>query len=167
MTGKPRALREPGSVKGLFLFALLAGFCLLSMLVVVVGARVYQSIGETVESNHNARTSLSYLAGKVRSSDGTDAVNVFNSEGASVLTLDSRFGDSRYTTYIFYRDGGIREYFAPAERPFQPDSGDVIVEARDFSAALNGDLLTLAVTDPSGKPHFLSLCLSCGKEAGA
>ena len=53
-------------MRGAFIFALLAAFALLSLVVVVVGARSYRGINAMAEQAFLSRTGMSYLVGKVR-----------------------------------------------------------------------------------------------------
>ena len=63
------SVRSRGALRGVFIFALLAAFALLALVVVVVGARSYRTINATAEHAYISRTGLSYLIGKVRGAD--------------------------------------------------------------------------------------------------
>ncbi|MDO4573183.1 MAG: DUF4860 domain-containing protein, partial [Clostridia bacterium] len=86
-----------GAVRGVFLFALLAVFALLSLIVVLGGARVYRAIDARGAQNYAARTALSYVAGKVRAGDEAEGLRVEALEdGAALLCLSSEYGGEEY-----------------------------------------------------------------------
>ncbi len=158
--------REIGSgVSGVLTFALLAAFALLALLVVVMGARVYKTINDTAESTHASRTAMSYLIGKVRAGDEAGMIGVQSVDGADVLTLGGVYGGETYYTYIYYYDGGIREYFASAEQTFCADYGEEIVEAQALRISLDGSMLTISMTDATGEACGAQVCLTAAGEA--
>ena len=152
-----------GSVRGAFLFALLAGFAILSLLVVLVGAKVYTRIDATGTRNYESRTALSYLAGKVRAADAADAVAVQNENGLSALLLYAEYDGERYVTYLYVYEGRLREYFTRADATFRPSVGEAVAEAVGFDAAISDGLLTLRLTLPDGSDESIRLYLQSGE----
>lgn len=155
------------SVRGVFIFALLAAFALLSLIVVLVGARAYRSVYQAAEAAYVSRTGMSYLIGKVRGADEAGMVTVFQQDGSDVLSLGGLYGGERYNTYIYCRDGSICEYFAAADQAFSPDFGEKILSAEALSLQLENGLLTVSLTDEDGVSSSVSICLAAGGEAGA
>ena len=156
-----------GSVRGVFIFALMAAFALMSLLVVVVGARAYKNIIETSDAAYASRTGMSYLIGKARSADEAGMINVQTQDGLSILVLGAIYGGERYQTYIYCSDGAVHEYFASAEQAFSPEFGDQIFQAEALTFELNGALLIITLVDETGETHSASVYLSAGGEAGA
>lgn len=158
--GRNQRLRPHRAASGAFVFLLLAGFALLSMLVVAVGAEVYRTVEKQAEENYDARTALSYVAGKVRSCDAASAVSVATLDGEPVLQLCEEIEGVPYCTYIYWYQGGLQEYFGAAARAFNPAFGETIVPAAGFEAQLGDDgLLHVCVTDARGGAHSLTLYL--------
>ena len=153
------SLRGRGEVRGVFIFALLAAFALLSLAVVVVGARSYRMINATAEHAYVSRTGLSYLAGKVRSADESGMLSVQSENGMDVLTLGGNYGTERYNTYIYCDGAQVREYFARADLAFSPDYGEQIFSAAQMRLLLKNGLLTITLTDESGETYAISLYL--------
>ena len=71
----------------LFVVLLYGLFALLSLLLILIGARVYKRTVEHTEARGDVRASLSYVANKVRAAD---RVSLETRDGLSVLVLDRR-----------------------------------------------------------------------------
>ena len=132
MSARPGMVQR-GEVRGVFIFALLAAFALLSLVVVVVGARSYRVINATAEQSFVSRTGMSYLIGKVRGADEAGQIEIRQEQGLSVLTLGQAIDGEVYSTYIYCDNAGVREYFARAELPFSPDYGERIFDANSLT----------------------------------
>jgi len=156
-----------GEVRGVFVFALLAAFALLSLIVVVAGARSYRMINASAERAYVSRTGLSYLIGKVRGADEAGMLEIRSEGGMDVLALGGIYGGERYNTYIYCDGGQVREYFAKADLAFSPDYGERIFEAGALRFSLADGLLNVALVDAGGETHAASLYLQAAKEGGA
>lgn len=167
MSNAQGSAEHRGSVRGVFIFALLAAFALLSLIVVVVGARAYKVINDTADASYASRTSMSYLIGKVRGADEAGMIAVLQQDGMDVLSLGGDYGGERYNTYIYCKDGAIYEYFASANQAFSPDFGEAILTASSLSFRLEQNILLVDLVDGDGEAHTASLCLAAGGEAGA
>ena len=155
-----------GEMRGVFIFALLAAFALLSLAVVLVGAQSYRMINSTAEQAYLSRTGLSYLAGKVRAADEAGMLEIRQEDGMDVLAFSSLHAEERYITYIFCENGQVREYFARADAAFSPSYGETICPAKEMRLMLEQGLLTIALVDESGVAHSVSLFLQAAKEGG-
>lgn len=156
-----------GSVRGVFIFALLAAFALLSLIVVVVGARAYKVINQTSDEAYASRTGMSYLIGKVRGADEAGMIAILKENGMDVLSLGADYGTERYNTYIYCMDGSIYEYFASADQAFSSDFGEEILTARSLAFDLEKGVLRIELVGDDGEAYAASLCLAAGGEAGA
>ncbi len=161
------AARGRGELRGVFIFALLAAFALLSLIVVIIGARSYRMINATADEAYVSRTGLSYLAGKVRAADEAGMLGVSTENGMDVLKLGGEYGGERYNTYIYCDGEQVREYFARADLAFSPDYGEAIFSATQMQLTLENSLLTISLTEESGESHAVSLYLQAAKEGGA
>lgn len=160
------AINRGGNLRGIFIFALLAAFALLSLIVVVVGARSYRMINASAERAFVSRTGLSYLIGKVRGADESGAIEIRSENGQSVLTLAQQIEGERYLTYIYCDGSAVREYFARADLAFSADYGEKIFDASDMTLSLEDGLLRIEIVDTSGEMHAASLYLQAAKEGG-
>lgn len=158
---------QRGEMRGAFVFALLAAFALLSLIVVVVGARSYRMINATAEQAFVSRTGMSYLIGKVRGADEAGQIELLEEQGVAVLALGQTIDSEAYRTYIYCDGVAVREYFARADLPFSPDYGEKIFDATSLTFMLEGDLLRIEIVDAGGKTHESALYLQAAKEGGA
>lgn len=163
----PSGTRGRGEVRGVFIFALLAAFAVLSLIVVVIGARSYRMINATAEHAYVSRTGLSYLVGKVRAADEADMLALRSEGGMDVLALGALYGGERYNTYIYCDGTQVREYFAKADLAFSPEYGDTIFQATSLRFSLDGALLSIELVDEGAETHTVSLCLQAAGEGGA
>ena len=160
-----RTVQPGGSMGSVLNFALMALFAMLSILIVIAGAKVYQSVGEAEIRSHNTRTAIAYLTNKVRASDEAGMVSVEEHSGQSVLVLSGVYGQKKYNTYIYCRDGALCESFSAASSPFDPQLGEPIAEARELQLLLDGALLRIGIVETDGTAHSVRLHLSA-EEAG-
>ena len=161
------AARGRADVRGVFVFALLAAFALLSLVVVLVGAQSYRMINATAEEAYLSRTGLSYLAGKVRAADEAGMLEVRSENGMDLLTIASTHADEQYLTYIYCDGTYVCEYFAREELVFSPSYGEEICPAQEMRLTLENNLLTISLVDSNGEAHAVSLYLQAAKEGGA
>ena len=166
MTGE-QVSRPRGQMRGAFIFALLAAFALLSLVIVVVGTRSYRMINATAEHAYVSRTGLSYLIGKVRGADEAGMLSVRSENGADVLVLGGIYGGERYNTYIYCDGDAVREYFAKASLDFSPDYGESIFSAQRLHLTLEQSLLSIELVDQDGEAHDAAVCLQAAGEGGA
>ena len=155
-----------GGLRGAFIFALLAAFALLSLVVVIVGAKSYRMINAMAEEAFVSRTGMSYLVGKVRAADEAGQMQIREENGTQVLELGQLIDGERYSTYIYCLDNEVREYFARADLAFSPEYGEKIFEASELTLSLAGGLLTIQIFDAEGNAHTSSLYLQAAKEDG-
>ena len=95
----------------IFTLSLFGVFAVSALLVVVIGANVYRTTVGLQESNAVKRTSLAYVAEKIRQSDESGSICVGEIEGEPALILKSTYGGESYSTYIYTYEGELRELF--------------------------------------------------------
>lgn len=155
------ASREPrGNIRGVFVFALLAAFALLSLVVVVIGAKTYRSIYRTADEAHSYRTGMSYIIGKVRGADEAGMLSLQSENGMDVLVLGSLYDGERYNTYIYCDSGAIKEYFAADTQAFDASYGEEILKAEQLRFTLEQKLLTISLTNAAGNTYVSKVALS-------
>lgn len=155
-----------GAVRGMFMFVLLAAFAVLSVIVVLVGAKVYRAVDARGNDNYAVRTALSYIAGKVRASDAAGQINTISLDGAEALVLSADYDGTVYATYIYAYEGRLMEYFGREGREFSLSHGETIGEASGFTSQLTDGLLVISIVGEDGRAETLKLYLQSG-EAGA
>ena len=132
------------AASGLSLFLAVAVFALMALLTVVLGAGVYRSVVDRAEVNHEARTAMAYVTGKLRANTGD--VSLEQTEvGDDMLVLSEEIGGANYETRIYAHEGMLYEIFAAAEIDFAPDQGQPIAALEAFSAEKEENALRLTV----------------------
>ncbi len=155
-------MRHRESVTSFGTFMLIGAFALFCLLLIVLGGRVYAAVNETSQHNTQLRTSLCYIASKVRAHDVTQAVQVQNTQCGQTLTLFQTYGEEVYITYIYCKDDGLYEFFAPETEDFEPALGEQIADAQVLSLLLSEKgLLDVTITQ-DGRTHTLHLQLRGG-----
>ena len=152
------------AVNGLLTFLIYGIFALFSLLLVVIGARVYKNIVSncrqfvsTGNENTEIRSSFSYVANKVRmSTRASGSVCIEEKDGLEVLVLASAV--EGYETRIYYYDGALRELYQASEQPLSPGMGEKLMELSEFRIEeTDTGHLVLYAADSKGDERSLHL----------
>lgn len=146
----------------LFILLIFSVFAVVSLLLVAIGAGMYRRVVERMGINEEVRSSLSYVVNKVRANDEAGALSLKTYGGVPVLCMKQSGEDSGLTNYVYFYNGEIRELLSFDDEGFQPENGDAIVAADNFTMEAQGGLYTFTVTDSSGKTTSISLCERSG-----
>ena len=159
--------KEHRSAETLLMLLVFGVFAVLAILLTLMGARAYRSISEQMEENNALRSSLSYVANKVRAGDEAGGVRIEERGGIRVLCLSETVDGDTYETLLYFADGWLREYAAVAgyADEIEPDSGEKIVELYDFSMQMEGNRLTLTAAATERDSVSLNLTVRSEGEA--
>lgn len=150
---KARALKNH-NVSGLYTFALVGVFVILSMLLAVLGVNAYQNIIDRAQVANDARASVNYVLNKVRTDDTAGHMSVQEFDGHDMLVIEHRDEDSVYQTRIYQYEGTLREGFYDTEYEFYPEDGEKIIDILDFTLIQNqAGLLEMTITTADGRAH--------------
>ena len=156
----------------LFTMLLFLVFVLCALFTVLIGGQVYENINVRSQENFTGSVALQYVANKIRQGDKDGAVRVITVEDTPVLEIASGFGD--YVSWVYNRDGSVRElFFDPADGLGLAD-GLEILDCEGFSVSQSQDgrmirletqgegsgKLTLSLRSPGGRGDAASLALS-------
>ncbi len=155
------------SAETLLMLLVFGIFAVLAVLLTLMGAKAYRSISRQMDENNALRSSLSYVANKVRAGDTAGGVSLEERGGMQVLCLSETVDGDTYETLLYFADGWLREYAAVAgyADEIQPDSGEKIVELYDFSMQMEENLLTLTAAAEEGDSVSLKLTIRSEEEA--
>lgn len=159
---KRHARETPGHMIGdLFTFVLFAAFLLLSLLIVVIGVDGYRSVVDASDSVSGVRTTLGYVAGKIRSEAAQDGVRIEEMAGVNALVLTEVYEDTPYDTVIYYLDGALYETSGNLqELEFEPEYGQRLIEISGFEAEWTEEnLLKLTAISPDGRSQSTHLAV--------
>lgn len=141
----------------LFTMLLFLVFVLCALFTVLFGGRVYENISTRMEDNYTGSVALNYVANKVRQGDRAGAVQVVEIDGTPVLELSQEINESRYVTWIYYREGTIRELFTREDSGLGLADGLEIIECDGFVPSMEGDLLAVETTGEGGGRLMLAV----------
>lgn len=161
MMSKRRPQGQTHMISEFFTFVLFAMFLLLSLLIVVIGADGYRKVVDTGESVGAVRTSMGYVAGKVRSNTGAENVELRQYGDLQTLVLTDVIDGITYETVIYFQDGALYETQINAdEMSFDPEYGTRLTEIQSFAMSMPEDgMLRLDAQAADGRAQTLHLVL--------
>ncbi|MCD8011918.1 MAG: DUF4860 domain-containing protein [Lachnospiraceae bacterium] len=144
--------RKQHSTDFLFTFLLLITFAIFALVLAGTGALVYQNSISSLDENYTSRTSIAYVAEKVRQYDSEGQVSLSSVEDIPALKLLSdEEAETATCTYIYYYDGFLRELFVREETTPTAAMGSALVELSDFTIEQDGSLLRVTAISPEGE----------------
>lgn len=141
---------------------LLGLFAVGALILMNVGVRVYNNVVTTNNDNYTLRTSLNYIATKVRSADVTGAVSVVDFGDDRALCLAEKIGGDNYKTYIYSYNGKLCEVTESEGFPVEPDYGFDILDIKDLDISGEGNMLRLSIQNAASETEELVLALRTG-----
>ena len=140
----------------LFVLTLFCVFALCSILLIAVGARVYQNTLNNMEMHFTSTTSLSYITEKIRQNDYSDGISIKEFGGNDALVLYSHYNDEEYCTYIYSYAGQLKELFTKKNINLSPEAGRNILAISDFSIIeLDNGLFEITLVDDEHKSETI------------
>lgn len=138
------------------LFFTLSLFCLFAasaFLVVLIGSGVYRNTAAHMQENYAVRTTISYVAEKIRQHDTAGGTSLTNIDGETVLMFTDSVEDNSYDTYIYDYNGYLCELVIREGSTFSKDQGEQIlaVDSLSFSDEGNG-FIRVTVSDSGSVP---------------
>ena len=155
---KEKTQTKGSAISGLFTMLLFLVFVLSALFSVLMGSRVYENIIKRSDANFSGTTAISYIANKIRQGDRENSVDIIEVDGTSVLQLKQQVGEEKYHTWIYWKDGSIRELFLGL------DDGLEILECAGLSMEKEKNTITLQTLGEGAAGLKLSL-RSGGKDA--
>lgn len=138
---------------------LLGMFAVGALILMNVGVRVYNNVVTTNNNNFTLRTSLNYIATKVRSCDVRNAVEIVNFGDGNALCLTDESADGVYRTYIYMYNGKLCEVIESDGHPVEPDYGFDILEISKFNVTESDGKISLYIENIAGGNEMLTLSL--------
>ncbi len=149
------------SVETLLTLGVFSVFAVLAVALTLMGARAYRGIYGRMEENDALRSSLSYVANKVRGGDIAGGVSLEERGGMQVLCLTETAGGTDFETLLFFADGWLREYAVVGGYgdSLLPTDGEPVTALADFSMEAEGDTLLLSAEAESGRRMSLRVAV--------
>lgn len=128
-----------------------------------IGVKVYKNIVISNNENFELRTSLSYVATKIRQTDTKDLTFVEEKEGVPILVLGEKIDENIYQTLIYYYNGHLCELYLAQGMDYELDYGMEVMEIEDFSFQIEDGRVQLSAKNKAGDKETLSLSLRAGR----
>lgn len=139
------------------ILAILGVFAIGSLVLANVGIRVYKNIVVSNSNNFKLRTSLSYLAAKIRQYDEKGAISIENKDGVDMLVLKEDKAGT-YCTQIYFYNGAVRELLAIEGNTYKLEDGMSIIEVEKFGIKKsNENMIELTAGNKEGEMEQLQL----------
>ena len=161
---KEKTQTKGQAISGLFTMLLFLVFVLCALFSVLMGSQVYENITKRSDENFSGTTALSYIANKIRQGDRQDGVDIIEVDGTSVLQLKQKIGEETYHTWIYWKDGSIRELFTDENSGLGLEDGLEILECSGLFMEKKGSSIILQTQGEGAASLKLSL-RSGGKDA--
>ena len=116
----------------LFVLTLFCVFALCSVLLIAVGAKVYQNTINSMETHFTSTTALSYISEKVRQNDNSNGIIIEEFGNGNALVFLNKYNDEEYCTYIYSYAGHLKELFSKRSISLSPEAGQDILAISDF-----------------------------------
>lgn len=152
----------------LFSMILLLVFILCSVFTILIGSRVYENIRARNDASFYSDTALGYVTNKIRQSDSAGSVTIRKQDGCDILVLATVINDITYETWIYTKDGILKELFSEKDSGLTVDDGLDVMECAplSFSAAdtAGGTFITVTLqSEPEA--HSAQLLLRSSRQA--
>lgn len=142
----------------LFVLTLFCVFALCSILLIAVGAKVYQNTINSMETHFTSTTSLSYITEKIRQNDKAGGIVIEKFGGNDALVLISEYNDEEYCTYIYSYAGHLKELFSKRSINLSPEAGQDILAISDFIITeLDDGLYEVTLIDDNHKSSTIRI----------
>lgn len=123
----------------IFPFAVFFVFVVSSLWVTLLAANIYQSTTNMEDDNYESRTALSYIAEKIHQGDEAGGISIGTFEGCESLIIKQTYDEKNYLTYIYEKDGELRELFLMEGIQASAEDGRKIMEVQGLKMEEIGD----------------------------
>ena len=148
-----------------FIISLLFGFVFCAVLIIALGASIYQRGVDSSTSNFDKRTASTYIVQKIRQCDEYGAISVGEIGNLPALTITKDIDGTSYTIYMYVYNGYLMEVFARTDTAISPQSGQRIIEMESMDVKISSsNLISVSVSDVEG--HQIEVLISPQSSGG-
>lgn len=123
---------EKHSIDKLFSILLFGMYILFLLLVLLFGAKAYQTAVKGTDENRHLRTAMSYITTKIRQHDSGENVFVSAFNGNEALCMTNEIDGETFVTYIYLYEGTLKELFTAKGSTASPSMGTSIASLDSF-----------------------------------
>ena len=123
-----------------FVLIIFSVFAVSVLIVLMLGASIYQNMAEVSQEGADERSVLAYIWTKSKNFNDAGMIYVSEYHGSNALMIDEELGGTRYQTIIYYYDGWLYELFSEYGLTFSPEDGVRVMRLSDlaFETARHG-----------------------------
>lgn len=114
------------------ILTILCMFAIAGLMLTGMGVGVYQKITVNNLENFRLRTSLSFVATKMRQLDKEDAVYLSEKDGTKILVMDSTENNVAYETILYFYEGKLYEQYQEKGFEYSLSGGQAIADLKEF-----------------------------------
>lgn len=135
-------------------------FAVSCLILANIGIRVYKNVVLANDNNFELRTSLAYVATKIRQTDTVGYPKMEQRDGVDVLILGEEIEGSMFETLIYHRDGSLYEIYQEAGSEYELEYGQETMEIENFKMQLtNSGIVRLTAVNHAGDEENLTVSL--------
>lgn len=138
---------------------LVAMFAIAALVLLSAGMQVYQKVMLASNENFELRTSLSYVATKIRQNDALGAIEVKKIGDVNALVIHEDYDGDIYDTLIYFKDGSLMELMQAAGEEPDLDFGFETLEIDSFDIFQTGNAITISAGNASGDTESMTVHL--------
>ena len=142
------------------IIVILGIFAISCLILINIGIKVYQKVVLANDHNFELRTSLSYVATKLRQTDTIGYPYIEKKDGVDVLFLGEEIDGNIYETLIYYQDGSLYEIFQEKASEYELDYGQETMDIADFSFDITSrGMILLTAKNSAGDEETLMVSI--------
>jgi len=115
-----------------FVLIIFCVFAISVLMVLMLGANIYQNVTDMTREGHDERLVLSYIWTKVRNDDESGKILIGDIDGVPALCFDEDIGGILYRTSIYHYNGWVYELFSEKGLGLAPENGTQILKTDDL-----------------------------------
>ena len=141
-----------GASSLLFVLVLFGVMLLIGVMLITMGAGVYENVLTAMDDNDEYRTAGAYIRQKVRQAGDAGAISTGELDGCDAIVIRESIGGETYLTYLYCDDGSLKELLIrEGNESVSASAGSDILDLSDMSVSASEDgtslLVTLTLTD--------------------
>lgn len=140
-------IKNSHTIDLIFVISIFCVFVTTALSLVIIGANVYKSSVQRIESGYSNQTGFSYIKEKIHQNDIDGKIKLDSINGYDALLIESNFSDGSYITYIYCYEGYLRELMVRKEQNISLSDGQTIIPAKSVNFNFDGEILNVLITD--------------------
>lgn len=139
-----------------FVMLLFLTIVIMSVMIILLGQNIYESINDDRAENYEKRVSLSYIANKIRQADKENSIQLKELDGSLALVIKEVYENENYETWIYYYNNGIYELFTDENNELKLEDGMKIMSVKGFTIEkLNNQLYKFTAKNNIGDTELI------------